>query len=385
MINSDPAKSVIRSSAVEARPGVLQLALALAPGGTERLILETVRRLRHAHRMTVCCLDRVGLWGEDLQREGVDVHTLSRQPGFQPALALAIAKLIDATHARVLHCHHYTPFVYGCLARLLRPHVRIIFTEHGRLSDGPPSRKRWLANHVFSAFPDRVCAVSSDLRAHMIAEGFGPQQVQVVPNGIDPGLPAGAQARQRARSALNLADDAFVAGTVGRLDQVKDIPTLIRGFAEFLASRPSARLVIVGEGPLRPDLESCAAAAGVAAAVRFAGHRQDVRELFPAFDVYVSSSTFEGVSLTILEGMAAGRPVIATRVGGTPEVVDDGVTGWLIPSQDVNALAERLRFVAAHPDAAAAAGLAGRARVLEHFNLERMIEFYSDLYGQLAA
>lgn len=364
--------------------GVLQLAIALAPGGTERLIVETVRRLRNRHRMTVCCLDAPGAWGEDLQREGVSVQTLSRRPGFRPQLGREIARIVEAAGAQVVHCHHYTPFVYGCIARFFRPELRLIFTEHGRLSDGPPSRKRRLANRLLAPIPDRVYTVSADLRAHLVSEGFRKQDVEVVANGIDPGSRPRREDRDRARTALNLPPSTFVVGSVGRLDRVKDLPTLIRAFSRNLALRPTSKLVIVGEGPLRGDLESLVASLGIGQAVSFVGHHPDVPELMPAFDAYVSSSTFEGVSLTILEAMAAALPVIATRVGGTPEVVVDSVSGWLVPAQDPTAMAERLEYVASHPTESAAVGLAGRTRVCERFSLDRMIASYALAYEQLA-
>lgn len=283
----------------------------------------------------------------------------------------------------VLHCHQYTPFVYGALARVRHPHLRVLFTEHGRTGDDPPSRKRRVANTLLARLPSRVCAVSADLARHLTREGFPPSRVQVVPNGIDPGARPDPETGQRARLALGLDDQAFVIGTVGRLNAVKDLPTLFDAFERLLQGRPDATLVVVGDGPERAALERRAAAAGDR--IRFTGHRGDVRALMAAFDVYVSSSVFEGVSLTILEAMAAGRPVVATRVGGTPEVVADGQTGLLVPPRDPLRLAEALLDLSASPQRARALGAAGRLRVCDRFTFDRMVDWYAAAYGELGA
>ena len=121
-------------------PRILQVVLSLNAGGTERLVLELVKRLHADMPMAVCCLDAAGLWGEQLRESGVAVDALNRRPGFHPLLGRHIARAAARHRADVIHCHHYSPFVYSALARLWRPNLRIVFTEHGRLSDAPPPR-----------------------------------------------------------------------------------------------------------------------------------------------------------------------------------------------------------------------------------------------------
>src|SRR5881396_381899 len=127
---------------------VLQVALSLAPGGTERLVVEMSRQLRVEYGMAVCCVDEPGAWAEDLRREGTRVVALRRQPGFSPSLGRRIAAVADRARADVVHCHHYSPFVYGMIARLWRPRLRVVFTEHGRNDDAPPSAKRRRVNRI---------------------------------------------------------------------------------------------------------------------------------------------------------------------------------------------------------------------------------------------
>jgi L-malate glycosyltransferase len=375
--------SSMKAATADNRISVLQVVLSLAPGGTERLVIETVRRLRTAYRMSVCCLDEPGEWGEMLRREGTAVFSLNRSPGFNPMLARRLADVAAESEASVLHCHQYSPFVYGSLARLLNRRLRVVFTEHGRSDDRPPSRKRRTANAVLGRIPDRIYSVSADLRRHMVHEGFQSGRIRVVLNGTEPGPLPDSDARLKARAALKLQPTAFVVGSVGRLDPVKNLSVLIRAFAQFAASCNAAKLVVVGDGPVREELEALAKACGVVSRIQFVGHRPDARELMAAFDVYVNTSIFEGISLTILEAMAAGKTVIATAVGGTPEVVVDGVTGVLCPPRNQQALVSALQRVAGTAGLLDAFGREGRRRVCEMFTLDRMIDGYAADYREL--
>jgi glycosyltransferase involved in cell wall biosynthesis len=360
------------------RPGVLLVGLSLAPGGTERLIRDLADRLRHDVRMAVCCIDEAGAWGEALAESGIPVTALERRPGFHPTIGARIAAVAARHGANVIHCHQYSPFVYGCVATVLRP-ARLLFTEHGRLADAPPSRKRYMANQALRMLADRVFTVSSDLKAHLVSEGFSPDRVEVLYNGIDIRPAPGADEREAARRTLGLPPDAYVGLTVGRLDPVKDYAGLVRAFAQVVLPRPDARLVLIGEGPERPVIERTIAECGLGSRVLMTGHREDVHALLPAADVFVNSSEFEGVSLTILEAMAACLPVVATRVGGTPEIVSPA-TGLLVRARDPGALAAALLALAADPDARCALGRAGRRTAEDRFSLERMIARYLAVY-----
>src|SRR5262249_45998753 len=139
----------------------------------------------------VCCLDEAGSWASELTTLGVEVTALSRQPGFHPSLGRRLADVARRHRATALHCHQYTSLVYGQVAALVDRRLRVVFTEQGRLSDAPPSRKRRVINQVLGRFPARIFAVSEDLRQHMIAEGFPSDRVGVIYNAIEPGPPPG--------------------------------------------------------------------------------------------------------------------------------------------------------------------------------------------------
>ena len=360
--------------------GVLQVVLGLSPGGTERLVVEISKRLDPSFRFAVCCLDEPGELAGELTARGVPVVALGRTPGFQPSLARGIAAAAARYQATVLHCHHYSPFVYGRLAALIDRGLRVIFTEHGRLSDARPSPKRRLVNPLLGRLPGEIYAVSEDLRRHMIAEGLPAHRIRVVHNGIDPGPAPTDAGRRAARRQLGVPEETFLVGTAARLDPVKSLDTLIEGFASFRSDGRRAALCIMGDGPERRRLEQTALDAGVHDLVHFTGHRADVRQLLPALDVFVNSSTTEGVSLTILEAMAACLPVVATRAGGNPEVVLDQETGLLVPVRSSVALGRALQDLAAAPQRRQTMGAAGRFRTKRHFTLERMIDRYARIY-----
>jgi glycosyltransferase involved in cell wall biosynthesis len=346
--------------------------------------MDLVRRSRDTCESAVCCLEAEGAWAPELTGEGVPVTALHRQPGFHPGLGARLAAVASAFGADVLHCHQYSAFVYGRIGAAIA-RTGLVFTEHGRLGDHAPSRKRRLVNPILGRVSGGpIFSVSHHLRQHMIAEGFPAARVGVIHNGIDPGPEPTADARVRARQTLGLRADDLVIGTAARLDPVKDFTTLLTAFREVRDAVPAAKLVILGDGPERDHLTAARAALGLDADVTLAGHRADVRELLPGFDVFVNSSTSEGISLTILEGMAAALPVVATRVGGTPEIIEEGRTGALVRPRDPKELAGLLLALLGDPTARAVLGRRGRTRVLAHFTIERMVAEYVAQYARAA-
>lgn len=363
----------------EPRIGVLQVVLAFNAGGGERAAIEITKRLSHRFRMMACCLDEPGTWAGEVTRLGVNLVSLGRRPGFHPSLAWRIRRLARRHRIDVLHCHQYSSFVYGALAALPDRRLRVIVTEQGRLTDAPPSPKRRAVNRLLARVPSRVFAVSQDLRMHLIGEGFQPDRVEVLHNSVEIGPEVSCADRYAARAALGISPEIHVIGTVARLDPVKDIGSLIRAVARVRQCR-DAVLVIVGDGPERQSLEATAHQLQLGQRVHFTGHRDDARRVLAAFDTYVNCSVTEGTSLTIMEAMAAGLPVVATNVGGTPEIVLGGETGVLVTPRDSAALADALIRMAEQPQQARRLGAAGRRRAEETFSIDGMVERYARAY-----
>ena len=371
-------------AAAQPTPKVMQVVLSLTPGGTEHLVVQICKRLAPEYGTVVCCLDGEGEWAADLQARGIEVKALRRRPGFRPEVGRAIARFAAERDIDVLHCHQYSPFVYGRIAALWNRRLRIVYTEHGRLSDAPPSWKRRLVNPLLSRFDGSIVAVSHELRDYMIASRFPRQRVRVIHNGIEPAVAASPLDRRRARLLLGLDERAFVVTTVARLDPVKDLVTLLDAFADVRRRVPAARLVIVGDGPERQRLEARAGQGDLAGSVQITGYRADVRALLPAADVYASSSISEGVSITILEAMATGIPVVATAVGGTPEILSPGTGGILVPSRDPARMGAAIVALAEDDRRRGALAAAARRRLETSFTIDRMVDDYARSYRGLA-
>lgn len=362
------------------KAGRLHVVHSLEPGGTERLVVDLCRAAQaRGVRVGVACLDHLGSWGKQLAHEGVPVWQIGRKPGFRPGVGWTLARIARELDVSWLHCHQYSSFVYGALAKVRQPHLKLVYTEHGRTGDALPLARRRVADRLLAYLPEHVVAVSAELRDYM--QRTTPfRDIEVVHNGIDCGAAPTPERRRAGRQLLGASDDEWIVGTVARLDPVKSLGLLVRAFSSLSRSIPSARLAIVGDGPERLALEDTVTRLGVEGRVRFVGHRDDARRLLPAFDVYVNSSTTEGISLTILEALAVELPVVATSVGGTPEVIHSGRTGILVPSGDQERMARVLHGLHSDAELCRALGRAGRARVLEGFERSRMISVYESLY-----
>jgi L-malate glycosyltransferase len=380
-----PARGVLRAhrSAARTEGRILQVVLSLAPGGTERLVIEICKRLAPSFDVAICCLDDDGAWAADARAHGVDVVALHRRDGFRPGIGRRIARLAAARRIDLLHCHQYSPFVYGRIATGWHRRLKLVYTEHGRLSDAPPTWKRRLVNPLLAGFDGAIIAVSEELRRHMLEARFPAARVAVVRNGIEVGARPSAGDRGAARRALGITGAAPLAVSVARLDTVKDFGTLLDAFATVRRRLPDARLLIVGDGPERAWMTQRAARPDLDGAVVLLGYRDDVRAVIAAADVYVNSSISEGISITILEAMAAGLPVVATAVGGTPEVLTGDAGGVLVPSRDPGRLASALLELLADPDRRAAMGTAARRRLETAFTIDRMVDEYVNTYRRL--
>jgi glycosyltransferase involved in cell wall biosynthesis len=354
---------------------VLMLAKGLGRGGTERLLCGTVRLLdRDAYDVEVAYLLpwKDALVGE-IEAAGVPVHCLDGPRATSVAWLGRLRRLVRDRNIDVVHTHMPLPAV---AARLALPgrHPAFVHTEHN-LWDRYRPATRW-ANRVTYGRNAAALAVSAAVAASVRAPLPRPE---VVVHGVEvapPAVPAAA-----ARAALGLDGDgagSLVVGTVGNFTAKKDQATLVRAVGRV----PGARLVLVGSGPLEHDLRALVAHDGLAERVTFAGSRGDVADLLPAFDVFALSSRYEGLPIALLEAMAAGRPCVATRVGGIPEVVTDGVDGVLVPPEDPDALADALSALAADPDRRAALGSAAVTRAGD-FRLDAAVERIAAVYDRV--
>ncbi len=352
---------------------VAHVVLTLDPGGQEYLVLQLAEQLeRRGIRSPIIALSGGSLMTEAARR-GLQVFDAAKSPGFTPRLFWTLSRLFRRLSATVVHTHNMGPLIYGTVAaRALG--LGTINTRHGRAA---LSTRR-----IVWALADRVVAVSEDARRELLAHNsVDPRKVSVVLNGVDVRAFAAPEAdRAAVRAAVDIPNDARVFGIVARLAPEKAHATLLEAFALLIARGVPTYLVIVGGGPLEAALKAQAERLGIARFVRFLGFRTDIATLLRGVDVFVLSSLMEGISLTLLEAMAASLPVIATRVGGNPEVVKEGETGLLVSPGDSIGLADAMAALHADPSRARDYGSLGRERALRLFDLKPMVDAYVALY-----
>ena len=363
---------------------VVHVIHSLDVGGTENGLVNLMNAHAGELRQSVVAITMGGALGDRLPT-GVALHCLRKRPGIDMRCLVRLIVLLRRLRPDIVHSRNWGAFDAVPAARLARVPV-VIHGEHGREAADPhglnPKRRR--VRRVLGPLVDRFVAVSHDLRRWLIdVVGLPAPKVLTIHNGVDTGRFSG-DGREAGRAALGAPPGAVVVGTVGRLDPVKDQAGLLEAFARVQPGHPGARLVVVGEGPCRAELMALTATLGIGPRVRFLGERTDVPLLLKGMDLFVLPSIAEGISNTILEAMATGLPVIATRAGGNPELVEDGITGALVPARDRAALAEVLAAYLRDSVRRAARGAAGRRRATAHFDLGRMATEYRQLYLDLA-
>lgn len=342
------------------------------------LALDAVEQGHFSH---VVCLSRAGQLARELPPGAVSVVA---QGGLSLMAPVSLARHLRRLQPDVVHLHSGVWFKGAYAARLAgaRP---VVFTDHGRPHPDPLSHR--LLDAIGARLTDCTVAVSSALGRYLVEQLRVPApKLEVIANGIHLPPLAGTDTRAAVRGELGVGSE-FLVGAIGRLDRVKAYHRLIDAFARLArtssAGERNTVLALVGDGPERAALEQQAADLGLGRAVRFLRWRDDVRRLLCGLDLFVLPSDSEGTSVALLEAMAARVAVVATAVGGTPDVLGDSGAGFLVRPGDTGALAEAIGRFMGDPSGRQAAGRAGRARVESVYSFKSMAGAYSQLYWRL--
>lgn len=374
---------------------LLWLIDSLTAGGAEALTVPFARAAASAGRggrgleIEVVYLKSMGgnPFEAELRAAGVPVTGIGARNLRDAAAFRRLLRHLRERRTDLLHAHLAYATIWGLLAgRLVRRPV--VVTLHV----GPPEAPRWSREGVrrrllvalANRWASRVVAVSEAVRRAWVSEaGLAPERAVVVHNGIDVGGAAGSAAGLRRE--LGVPNGAPVVVTVSVLRPGKGVEVLLDALPALLARHPAARLVVVGDGPARRALEARAAAGPpeAAAAVVWAGFRRDVPAFLAAADLFVLPSLEDAFPTVLLEAMAAGLAVVATRAGGIPEIVDDGVTGLLVPPGEPAPLAEAVAELLADPERRRRLGVAGRRRAEERFSTGAWLGRLERLYGEV--
>jgi glycosyltransferase involved in cell wall biosynthesis len=328
----------------------------------------------------------VGLRGEDaasahLRGQGLSVHCLGRHR-FDPRLPWDLLRSVRTRRPALLHLHGFGASNYGRWVGM-KTGIPVLIHEHG-INAAIPFYQR-IADRVLHGFAAEAIAVSREVREYLVNVRLVPRdRIHIIHNGVDVVRFAPTTPEESARTRMEWGADADpTVGLVGRFHPVKGQEDFLRAAASVVRRVPNARFFLVGDGITRESLISLSRGLGLGDKVRFLGHRGDLPSLFPLFDVQVVASHREGIPLVLLEGMATGRAVVATEVGGIPEVVDAGESGLLVPPRDPAAMAEAVVRLLADRLLRDRLGKAAVQRIRESFALPAMVAGVEAVYERL--
>ncbi len=371
-------------------PLIVHVIYRLDIGGLENGVVNLINcipaeRYRHA----IICLTTYSDFRLRLRRNDVPVYALNKPLGNSPVTLIRLWWLLRKLRPDIVHTRNLGALDATVPAALAGIHVRI-HGEHGRdvadLDGSNVARQR--LRRFFKPFVHRYVALSQDLESYLQKKiGVPAEKITQLYNGVDTAIFHPAHGKREPLPIAGFASaDAFVFGTVGRMQSEKDQLTLARAFVALVQMVPRSerqlRLVMIGDGPLRTTVVDLFKHAGLSDVTWLPGNRIDVAEIMRGLDLFVLPSLAEGISNTILEAMASGLPVVATSVGGNPELVIHGQTGVLVPPSDPNKLAHAIHDYFLNPEKGKRQGSAARMRVEQFFGLDIMVKNYTDLYDR---
>jgi len=370
-------------------PLVMHLLYRLDFGGLETVLAECINRMpTHRYRHVIVCLADYTKFSEKITKKGVELYALHKPPGLGLGAHWKLWKLARRLRPTILHTYNIAAVEYALTAAMAGVPI-CVHAEHGRdLSDlHGKNRKHNLLRRWMTPFIDCFIPVSEDLRQWLgEAVGVPADKNLVINNGVDTNH---FQPRHGVTPPVDglVKPKEFVVGTVGRIQNIKNHKGLVVAFMRLLELLPAHRnqlvLTIAGDGPLMAELQAQVAACGAADRIRLLGARSDIAEVMAGFDVFILPSFNEGTPITLLEAMASGLPVIASRVGGIPDVVQDQSSGILVEPTDHEAMAVALAAYFNNPQLAHAHGTVGRAVIEKNYSITAMITNYMALYDAL--
>jgi glycosyltransferase involved in cell wall biosynthesis len=361
---------------------VLHLLVSLPVGGAEDLVAAIVRGLDpERFDVEVACLGLPGPVGEELLAAGYPVRHLGldvKHTSMWRSVA-GVRRLLKQLQPDILHTHLYHPNLYGRLAALGLG-IPVVAAVHNSYTRVKFHRRLW--NFLLGWASERILVGSTQVRDDVRHYDLVPaSRLLVLPYGIRLAELDATVSRAEARGALQVS--GFVMGAVGRLEEQKGHLYLLEALAQVQAEIPEATLVLVGDGRLRQDLERQARGLGLGERMRFLGTRRDLPLIFRTLDLFIQPSLWEGLPLALLQAMGAGLPVLATRVSGVREVIEDGVNGRMVEPADPQALARVLLELYRQPELRTHLATAAHETIRENYSLEAMLTRLENLYLEL--
>lgn len=374
----------------DTRPLIAHFVYRFDTGGLENGVVNLINHMpESAYRHAVIALTDITEFKQRIQRSDVEFIALQKPPGHVFWIYPQLFRLIRKLRPAVVHTRNLAALEVQVAAWLAGVKARI-HGEHGRDVgdyDGSSKKYQWV-RRIYSPFVKQYIALSRDLAQYLThTVGFSSHRVTQIYNGVDAICFHPVDKRQPIPGSPFIDPSYWVIGTVGRMQTVKDQTNLVKAFivAHQLAPelRNSLRLVLVGDGPLRNEAFDLLRAAGLTELAWLPGERRDIPTVMQGLDCFVLPSIAEGISNTILEAMATGLPVIATAVGGNPELVEENRSGSLVPPSDPDSLAQAIIELAKHPENARSMGQYGRRLVEDRYSMNAMVNQYQKIYDRL--
>ena len=355
---------------------ILYVITELDVGGAEKALCELATRLsRSAYEPEVACLSGHGPLGVELEKKGIPVHFLAARGAWSLRALWRLRRLVrqaDIVHSFLYHAN--------MAARLAAVGTRAIVVSSARVAERSRPGRRRLECLTHRQVDVEVC-VSNGVRDFLAAGGFPRHKLVVIPNGVDGAKFEGRDPAFKAR--LGIRPETPLVATIGRLHEQKGMGFFVRAAASLLRSRPDCHFLIVGSGPLEGELRAAAKGLRLEGTLTFLGHCDDVPAILRAADAFVLASLWEGMPNVVLEAMAAGVPVVASRVEGTVDLLEHNETGLLVMPRDVPGLVSAVQRVLDEPALARRLGAAAQERVRTHFPLDAMVRRHEALYAEL--
>jgi len=364
---------------------IMHILNSFSVGGLENGVVNLINGMKEERYFhVICCIRSLGPMIDRIERKDVRLYCMNSKPADR-FMALKLRKLIKEIKPDIVHTRNWGT-IDGIIAGKMAGIKSIIHGEHGReaINIGVDEWKKNLFRKIILTRISCVIAVSENLRQWLVKRiGVTESKVVKIINGVDTNKFKPAANRERAKGKIGLDPQIKLIGTVGRLDPVKNYSMFIQALKRAGMVKEQLKTIFIGDGPERQSLERMVHEIGLNN-VLFLGEQRNVIPYLQAMDVFVLPSLTEGISNTILEAMACGVPVIATKVGGNPEIVEPEKTGVLIESRDTNALAEQLRDFCNNGTKWEKFGIAARNAAEDKFSLARMIEEYEGVYDRMA-
>jgi glycosyltransferase involved in cell wall biosynthesis len=365
---------------------VTHVVLSLDVGGLERNVLNQVRE-GHAlgQRVSVVCLERRGLLAPRVEELGATVVCLDKRPGIQITMVPRLASVFRSLRPHVVHTHQIPTLFYAGPAARRIGRIPVVHTEHGLPLFAQFRKTRWLgriSGLYCNLFFCLTREMAEETRKHRVVPG---RKIRTIRNGIDLTAFQSANDPSVLRRSLGIPVGAHVVGSVGRLAPIKRFDMLIRAVRDIRRQFSDTRLLLVGDGPEQDALQRFARECGIQDAVYFVGYQSNVSDYLRVMDCFALTSSSEGTPQAVLEACVAGLPVVASRVGGLPEVIDDARTGLLFEPHDEADLTSKLARVLGSPDYAAAIGEAASRHVHETYGIDRMAAEYHTSFLDLVS